>query len=88
MLRLMVLTMMLGFAASVAHAQQPNPQPKADCSKFHKLADGRWVSTIESRIGNPKNFITLQPGLAIDRNLTVVGINVSDTIDRLCGEQR
>ncbi len=66
---------------------QAAPEPKANCSMFHKLSDGRWMSTIESRVGNPKSYITLQPGLPIARDLVVVGINVSDTIDRLCGAQ-
>ncbi len=68
-------------------AAEAAPPPKADCSKFHRMSDGRWTSVVKSRVGNPKSFVTLEPGMPIARDLTVVGINVSDTIDRLCGGQ-
>lgn len=69
------------FCLSAARAQAP----KADCTKYKKLSDGRWTSTIEAKIGNPKSFIVLKPGIAIDRGLEIVGLNVSDTLDHLCG---
>ena len=69
----------LGFGSAQAQA------PKADCSKYKKQSDGRWTSTIEAKIGNPKSFIVLKPGIAIDRSMTIVGLNVSDTLDHLCG---
>ncbi len=72
---------MIAVSCSAALAQAP----QADCSKFKRMSDGRWTSTIDAKIGNPKNFKRLQPGLPIDRDLTIVGLNVSDTLDRLCG---
>ena len=79
----MAVLMLLAIGPVGAQAQQP----KADCSKYHKLSDGRWTSTIAAKIGNPKSFIVLQPGIAIARDVTIVGLNVSDTLDRLCGSK-
>ena len=83
MIRALAVTTLFAFGPGAAHAQAP----KADCSKYKKLSDGRWTSTIEAKVGNPKSFILLKPGIAIDRSTTIVGLNVSDTLDRLCGGQ-
>ena len=72
----------LGIGAALADT----PAPKANCTLFKKSSDGRWVSTVESRIGNPKTFVTLQPGLPIPRDQTIFGMNISDTLDKLCGK--
>lgn len=61
------------------------PEPKATCSLYKKTHDGRWFSTIDSKVGNPKSFKLLKAGVAIDPDMTVVGINVVDTINKLCG---
>ena len=50
----------LGLGVTAAQAASAPPPPKADCSMFHKLTDGRWTSTITSKVGNPKEFVTLQ----------------------------
>lgn len=85
MIRLATLTALLGFCVGPALAASAPPPPKADCAKFHRMSDGRWTSVVTSKVGNPKSFVTLQAGMPIARDLTVVGINVSDTIDKLCG---
>ena len=77
----MVAALLAGLAPGVTHAQEP----KADCAMFHKMGDGRWTSKIKSKVGNPKDFVTLEPGLPIDPKLSVAGLNVSDTIEHLCG---
>ena len=84
MIRIAAFITIAGLGLGGALAQVPK-EPKADCSMFKRTSDGRWVSTINSKVGNPKSFVTLQAGRPIERDLTVVGINVSDTIDRLCG---
>lgn len=81
MIRALTLATLFALGVSSAQAQAP----KADCSKYKKLSDGRWTSTIEAKVGNPKSFILLKPGIAIDRSTMIVGLNVSDTLDRLCG---
>ncbi len=86
MKRFFTLALVVGFGLGLGQTQAASPPPKADCSKFHKMTDGRWTSTVKSRVGNPKSFVTLQPGVPIARDLMVVGINVSDTIDALCGK--
>ena len=82
--RLVIGLGMLLIAGSCASAQAPS----ADCSKFKRMSDGRWMSTIEAKIGNPKAFKILEPGLPIDREETIVGQNVSQLIDQLCGGAR
>lgn len=87
MMRVAVWAVVIGAAVApvgVAHAAVP--EPKADCSMFKKMSDGRWTSTVESRIGNPKSFVTLQPGVPIPRDQTIFGMNISDTIEKLCGK--
>lgn len=83
MIRACIVATLFALGLSAAQAQAP----KADCSKYKKLSDGRWTSTIEAKVGNPKSFILLKPGMAIDRSMMIVGINVSDTLDRLCGSK-
>jgi hypothetical protein len=84
MIRLVAVVAFVGLGIGSAGAA--NPPPKADCSKFKRMSDGRWTSTIKSKVCNPKSFVTLEPGVPIPRDLVVVGINVSDTIDGLCGK--
>ncbi len=81
MIRVLSLVTIVVLGIGSATAQEP----KADCKLFRKTSDGRWISTVDSKVGNPKTFITLQAGKPIDRNLTIVGLNVSDAIDQLCG---
>ena len=83
--RLVLRTLVVGLGLGLVGAAAA-PPPKADCSKFKRMSDGRWTSTVTSRVGNPKSFVTLQAGMPIARDLMVVGINVSDTIDGLCGK--
>lgn len=59
--------------------------PSADCSRFKRMSDGRWMSTVDAKIGNSKDFKELKPGIPIPRSMTIVGLNVSDTLDGLCG---
>lgn len=59
--------------------------PSADCSRFKQTSDGRWMSTVDAKIGNTRDFKELKPGIPIPRTMTIVGLNVSDTLDRLCG---
>ena len=82
-MRRLAVLVIAGLSVGAAQAQEP----KADCRKFGKTSDGRWYSKVESKVGNPKAFAVLQPGLPIARDMTIVGINVSETIDRLCGGQ-
>lgn len=82
LMRWMVVAAAVGLGAAGASAQQ---QPKAQCALYKKTADGRWYSTIDSKVGNPKEFKLLKAGVAIDPGMTIVGINVADTITRLCG---
>ncbi len=81
MIRFGAAAAMLFTTCGLAAAQAP----KADCSNFYRTSDGRWASAIMARVGNPKDFKQLQPGLPIDRSMTVAGLNVSATLDRLCG---
>ncbi len=70
---------------SMGTAQAQAQEPKAKCNLFHKSDDGRWVSKIDSKVGNPKDFKLLKAGLPIDPGLTVAGINVAATVESLCG---
>lgn len=79
--RFCLATLLLTIMTGMAQAQAPT----ADCSRFKRTSDGRWMSTVEAKIGNPKEFQQLQPGIPISRSTTIVGLNVSDTLDRLCG---
>lgn len=72
-------------AALGIHAAAAEQQPKANCSMYKRTSDGRWFSTIDSKVGNPKQFKLLKAGIAIDPGMTIVGINVVDTIEKLCG---
>ena len=80
MLRLSTFAAIAGLAIGSAQAQEPT----ANCKLFIKGSDGKWIPTIDSKVGNPKQFKLLRKGQSIDPELTVVGINVSDTIDKLC----
>lgn len=82
MIRFVTLAAGAVLAVTSASAEQ---QPKADCSMYRKTSDGRWFSTIDSKVGNPKEFKVLKAGIAIDPGMTVVGINVVDAIEKLCG---
>lgn len=79
--------LLIGGAQAQARVTAPKqaPAPKAECKNFIKGGDGKWVSTIDAKIGNPKDFKLLRKGQPIDRDMTIVGLNVSDTIDQLCG---
>ena len=81
--RVMTLAAVAAFAlgGSTAWAQKA---PKANCALYKRTADGRWYSTIDSKVGNPKEFKLLKAGLAIDPGMTIVGLNVVDTISKLC----
>ena len=81
MLRALMVVALVGAAVGGAQAQEP----KAKCNLFHKSDDGRWVSKIDSKVGNPKDFKLLKAGLPIDPGLTVAGINVAATVESLCG---
>ncbi len=83
MVRWIVAAAVAGFAAGPAWAQQP----KANCKLYKRTSDGRWYSTIDSKVGNPKEFKVLKAGMAIDPSMTIVGLNVVDTINKLCGGQ-
>ena len=84
MVRWVVAAVVVGLGAGSAWAE---PQPKADCKMYKRTSDGRWYSTIDSKVGNPKSFKLLKAGVVIDPGMTVVGINVVDAINRLCGGQ-
>ncbi len=85
MLRSVMVAVTAGLMIGAAHAQAQPPAPKAECKNFIKGGDGKWVSTIDAKIGNPKQFKVLRKGQPIERDMTIVGLNVSDTIDQLCG---
>jgi hypothetical protein len=81
-----MIRVFVGFAlAALAFGAADAQQAKADCAMFKHSSDGRWFSTVDSKIGNPKSFVLLQAGKPIDRDMAVLGNNVSETIDRLCG---
>ena len=80
----MVLAVLVGAAVASGTALAAQA-PSAQCKLFKKTQDGRWYSTIDSKVGNPKEFKILKAGMPIDRGMTIVGINVSDTIEKLCG---
>lgn len=81
MLRAIVMVALTGLAVGGAQAQEP----KAKCDLFHRGSDGRWISRIDSKVGNPQDFKLLKAGLPIDPSLTVAGINVAATVESLCG---
>ena len=81
MLRALMVVAVAGLATGGAQAQEP----KAKCNLFHRGGDGRWVSKVDSKVGNPKDFKLLKAGLPIDPSLTVAGINVAATVESLCG---
>jgi hypothetical protein len=83
MTRVMMVLVLAALGATAAHAD--GQSPKAQCKLFKKTSDGRWYSTIDSKVGNPKEFKVLKAGMPIDPALTIVGLNVSATIDKLCG---
>lgn len=83
MVRFCTAILLLTMATGTAQAQAPT----ADCSRFKRTSDGHWMSTVDAKIGNPKEFKQLQPGIPIPRTMTIVGLNVSDTLDRLCGSR-
>ncbi len=81
--RVMMLTAVaaLALGGGGAWAQKA---PKANCALYKRTADGRWFSTIDSKVGNPKQFKLLKAGIAIDPDMTIVGLNVVNTISKLC----
>ncbi len=83
MVRFCTAALLLTMATGLAQAQAPS----ADCARFKRTSDGLWMSTVDAKIGNPKEYKELQPGIPIPRTMTIVGLNVSDTLDRLCGSR-
>ncbi len=81
MVRFCTATLLAILSAGAAQAQAPS----ADCARFKHMSDGRWMSTVDAKIGNTKEFKELKPGIPIPRTMTIVGLNVSDTLDQLCG---